>query len=96
MHTGPGGAYADLELQHASNPLIMEFLRNLVQHYTLALEKNLDNRFKAACPALQAFSVFDPTCPPNPTENHFKTYGEEHIIQVLSEQFQFDEDQALA
>lgn len=94
-HVASDGPYAALELSGEKDPKIMHFLTTLVQSYSTELVKNLDNRFKEACPVFQAFSVFDPTCLPKSTDVQFLNYGDDHI-KVICEQLQFNTDQALA
>ena len=91
----PGGHYAALELELSENGQVQAFLNNLVNNYTTALETNLDRRFQEAAPVLEAFSIFDPTCLPNPGNAAFKDYGVDKV-GVLCKQFQFDKDHTLA
>ena len=73
---------------------VQAFLNNLVVNYTTALEVNLDRRFQAAAPVLEAFFIFDPTCLPKPGDPAFKAYGVDSV-GVLCKQFQFDEEHTL-
>lgn len=84
--------YVDLELQHEGDPQVSKFLETLVHNNTEAMEKNLEKRFQEDCPVLQAFSVFDPTCLPKPTDPNFWDYGDQYI----AEQLKMDKDQTLA
>ena len=90
----PGGDYAALELELGEDGQVQAFLNNLVVNYTTALEVNLDRRFQAAAPVLEAFSIFDPTCLPKPGDPAFKAYGVDSV-GVLCKQFQFDKEHTL-
>ena len=91
----PGGDYAALELELNEDGQVQAFLNNLVVNYTTALEVNLDRRFQEAAPVLEAFSIFDPTCLPNPGDPAFTVYGVDSV-GVLCKQFQFDKEHTLA
>ena len=70
----PGGHYAALELESSENGQVQAFRNNIVANYTAALETNPDRRFQEEAPVLEAFSIFDPTCLPNPGNAAFKEY----------------------
>jgi len=91
----PGGDYASLELELKEDGQVQTFLKNLVVNHTTALERNLDRRFQEAASVLEAFSIFDPTCLPNPGDPSFKVYGVDEV-KVLCKQFQFDVDHTIA
>ena len=84
-----------MKLELKDDSQVEAYLKNLVDNYTTALERNLDRRFQEAPPVLEAFSIFDPTCLPKPEDPVFKEYGVDEG-KVLCKQFQFDKDHTLA
>lgn len=82
--------HMQIELCSEKDPKIIQFLTILVQSDSTELVKNLNNWFEA-CPVLQAFSVFHPTCLPKSTDVQFVNYGDDHI-KVICDQLQFNTD----